>query len=98
MERYEETEEEIVEETEKLLYHKVTDEKGYRIRIQNGVYIIEGPFVERLLASVNIRDNESLKYFQRVVRKKGIIDELKQMGINDGDTVKMDELEFEYFD
>lgn len=98
LERYEETEEEIVEETEKLLYHKVTDEKGYKIRIQNGVYIVEGPFVERLLASVNIRDNESLKYFQRVVRKRGIIDELKQMGINDGDTVKMDELEFEYFD
>lgn len=91
-------EEEIVEEGEKLLYYKNTDEKGFNIKVEDGVYIVEGYFVERLLASVNLLDSDSVKYFQRVIRKRGIVDELKQMGINDGDTVKMGQIEFEYFD
>lgn len=98
LDTYDAYEEEMVEEGEKLLYYKNTDERGFDIKIENGVYIVEGKFVERLLASVNIFDSYSLKYFQRAIRKRGIVDELKQMGINDGDTVKMGQIEFEYFD
>lgn len=90
--------EEVVEDIEEILYHKNEDDKGYSIKVDKGIFIVEGQFVERLLASVNVQDSESLKYFQRVIRKRGIVDELKQMGIRDGDTVKMDKLEFEYFD
>lgn len=97
LENYKE-DEEIVEEAEELLYHKNTDERDFQIKIENDVYVVFGQFVERLLASVNLADSDSVKYFQRVIRKRGIIDELKRMGITDGDTVKMGELEFEYFD
>ena len=97
LESYEE-DEEIVEEADELLYHKNTDERDFQIKIENDVYVVFGQFVERLLASVNLSDSDSVKYFQRVIRKRGIIDELKNMGIKDGDTVKMGELEFEYFD
>lgn len=41
---------------------------------------------------------ESLSYFQKVLRKRGVIDELKELGIKDGDTVKINDFEFEYFD
>ena len=81
-----------------MLYHKNTDERDFQIKIENDVYVVFGQFVERLLASVNLSDSDSVKYFQRVIRKRGIIDELKNMGIKDGDIVKMGELEFEYFD
>lgn len=97
LESYEE-DEEIVEEADELLYHKNTDERDFQIKIENDVYVVFGQFVERLLASVNLSDSDSVKYFQRVIRKRGIIDELKNMGIKDGDIVKMGELEFEYFD
>ena len=90
--------EEPVEEIVDLLYHKNTDEKPFTIRKENRAYVVEGRLVDSLLASVNMEDNDSVKYFQKVLRKRGIVDELKQLGIKDGDTVKMNELEFEYYD
>lgn len=90
--------EEPVEEITELVYHKNTDEKQYNIRKENGVFVVEGKLVDQLLASVNLEDNDSIKYFQKVLRKRGIIDELKRLGVKDGDTVRMEELEFEYFE
>ena len=90
--------EEPVEEIEELVYHKNTDDKPFTVIKENGVYIVEGKLVEQLLASVNLDDNDSIKYFQKVLRKRGIVDELRQLGVKDGDTVKMGELEFEYFE
>jgi len=46
---------------------------------------------------VNFDNYESLQYFQRAIRRKGIVDALESMGINEGDTVRMYDLEFEYF-
>lgn len=89
---------EPVEEIEELLYDKTTEEKTFNIRIENGVYIVEGDFIDYLLSSVNLDDSDSIKYFQKVLRKRGIVDELKRLGVQDGDTVKMYDLEFEYFD
>ena len=93
-----EDEEEIVEVDKDLLYHKYMDKKDFEIKKENDIYVISGPLAERLLASVNMDDSDSVKYFQRVIRKRGIIDELKSMEINDGDTVKMGSIEFEYYD
>jgi GTP-binding protein len=90
--------EEPVEEIMDLLYHGNTGEKPFTIRKEDGVYIVEGNLVEQLLASVNLDDSDSVKYFQKVLRKRGIVDELRQLGVKDGDTVKMHELEFEYFE
>lgn len=90
--------EEPVEEIANIVYHKNKDEKPFQIQKDNGVFIVEGPFIEHLLKSTNMDDSDSVKYFQKVLRKRGIIDELKQLGVMDGDTIKMYELEFEYFD
>ena len=56
-----------------------------------------GP-VDRLLGRVNLEDYESLQYFQRAIRKMGIIDALKDAGIEDGDTVQMNDLEFDFIE
>jgi len=89
---------EPVEEIEELLYDKTTEQKTFKVRVENGVFIVEGDFIDYLLSSVNMDDSDSIKYFQKVLRKRGIVDELKRFGVQDGDTVKMYDLEFEYFD
>lgn len=68
----------------------------YEVRVEDGVYVVEGSFVDRLLASVNVNDPDSLKYFHKVLRNKGVLDELKELGIEDGDMVRLNDFEFEY--
>lgn len=88
-----------VAESEEKLYRFEDEEKAlFTIRREDNTYIIEGKFIERLVNSTNFDDTDSLAYFQKVLRKRGIVDELKKMGINDGDLVKIDEIEFEYYD
>lgn len=65
-------------------------EEGY------DVYIVEGTFVDRLLSAVNVNDADSLRYFHKVLRNKGIFDELREMGVKDGDMVRLNDFEFEY--
>lgn len=68
----------------------------YTIRQEGNTYIVEGSFVDRLLNSVNINDPDSLKYFHKVLRNKGVLDELMEMGIQDGDMVRLKDFEFEF--
>lgn len=68
----------------------------YDIRVEENTYIIEGSFVDRLLNAVNIHDADSLRYLHKVLKNKGIMDELKELGIQDGDMVRLNDFEFEY--
>jgi GTP-binding protein len=68
----------------------------YKITVEDNVYSIEGSFVDRLLQSVNIYDPDSLRYFHKVLKNKGIMDELRELGIQDGDIVRLDDFEFEF--
>lgn len=90
----------LVKEEEDNVEYDYGQERRTNINIekQNNQYIISGSSIDRLLASTNFDDPDSLKYFQRSLRKWGIIDELKKLGIGDGDLVKMNDFEFEYYD
>lgn len=77
----------------------IPEEKKFTYEInvtEDGVYEITGSFVDRLLNSVNINNPDSLRYFHKVLRNKGIIDELKAMGIQDEDVVRLNDFEFEF--
>lgn len=74
------------------------DEDSIIVRKENGEYIVEGTFVERLLESIYFDDRDSLRYFQSMIKKKGIVDELKELGIHEGDTVVICGHEFEFFE
>lgn len=67
-----------------------------KITKHDNVYIIEGEWLLKVVGSVNFEDDESLKYFQRVLRNGGVIDKLIKEGINEGDTVSIYDLEFDY--
>ena len=60
------------------------------------VWILEGEWLERLVRNVNFSDYESRMYFDRSLRNAGIYDRLEEMGINEGDTVSIFDIEFEY--
>jgi GTP-binding protein len=81
--------------TDEVVY-KVIDEEPYQINVVDGVYVIEGPWIRKLAGSVNFDDYESLQYFQRAIKKKGLIDELEAKGIQEGDTVRIYDIEFDY--
>lgn len=77
----------------------IPEEKRFTYEInevEEGIFEITGTFVDRLLTSVNVNDPDSLRYFHKVLRNKGIIDELKEMGIEDGDVVRLNDFEFEF--
>ena len=59
-------------------------------------FVVEGPYIEKLLRGINFEDDESLRYFQRSLRRKGIIDALREQGCGEGDPVRMYELEFDF--
>ncbi len=88
----------VTEEEGYFNLEKNNDTKGYEISMDDGVYVITGPFVDWVFRRINIHDNESLRYFQKILRSKGIIEELKGMGITDGDTVRMNDFEFDFIE
>lgn len=85
----------IPEKNEEVVYRAV-EEKPYEINNIDGVYVIEGPWIRKLAGSVNFDDHESLQYFQRTIKKKGLVEELEAMGIQEGDTVRIYDIEFDY--
>ena len=59
-------------------------------------WLVEGPWLQRLMGNVNFGDYESRMYFDKTLRESGLFQRLEKMGIQDGDTVSMYDLEFEY--
>ena len=66
------------------------------IQVYDDVWTIEGPWMERLIQNVNFSDYESRMYFEKVLRNAGVYRRLEDMGIKEGDTVSIYDLEFEY--
>ena len=90
--------EDVEEAEEKKVYILKKEEEGFSVRIENGVYVVEGPAVEKILRRANLEDNESLYYFQKSIRFLGVEDKLRQMGVKEGDTVKFMDWEMEWYD
>ena len=83
-------EEEIPEEKE--------DYDAFEIRLEQGVFIVSGPGMERLIESVNFDDQESLNWFHRTLRRLGVIDSLREAGAGEGSTVRIGEMEFDFIE
>ena len=66
------------------------------ITVEDGVYLVEGHWLQRLIANTNFGDYESRLWFDRMLRESGLFDRLEAMGIRDWDLVSMYNLEFEY--
>ncbi len=87
-----------VYQPEMILDEEITDGPDFTVSRDGEIYVVEGPYVEKLLRGVNFEDNESLQYFQRSLRRKGIIDALREAGCGEGDTVCVADVEFDFVD
>lgn len=83
---------------ETVLEHEnvVKNNRNFSIKKNGEEYIIEAEWLFNILKAADLEDYESLHYFQRVLKSSGIEDRLQKMGIKDGDTVRIFNLEFEY--
>lgn len=72
------------------------DRHEVKITVQDDVYFVEGEWLLQVMKSVNFDDYESVNYFQRVLTNGGVIDALREKGIEEGDTVSIYDLEFEF--
>jgi len=88
------SEDEMYIPEEKRFTYDITVQKN--VEEENNIYVINGTFVDRILSAINVNDADSLRYFHKVLRNKGIMDELREMGIKDGDMVRLNNFEFEY--
>lgn len=74
------------------------EEEGLHIELgEDGVFEVTGKALRRIMYSVNFDDMESLQYFQNAMESQGVFDKLREMGIDDGDLVRIYELEFEFY-
>ena len=89
--------EDLIEYEDKKVY-KLEEKDDYTIRKDDGKFVIEGEPVERIMRRVNIADNESLYYFQKNLDELGVNQRLKEMGIQEGDIVKIADYELEWED
>ena len=62
----------------------------------DGYWTVDGGWVDRLVQNTNFGDYESRMHFDRIMRQRGLFDKLEELGINEGDTVNVCGLEFEY--
>ena len=68
----------------------------FTVTVDDGIYYVEAEWLLKILSRLDLDDYESLQYFQRVLHSSGIIDALKERGIEEGDTVSIYDLEFDY--
>lgn len=75
----------------------IKNNEGFRItQPEDGLYVVEAGWFPKVLRGIDIEDYESLQYMQRVLEKSGVFDALREKGIQEGDTVSIYDIEFEY--
>lgn len=64
---------------------------------EDGVYVVEGPKIEKMLGYTNLDSEKGFQFFQKFLKETGILTDLEEAGIEEGDTVRMYGLEFDYY-
>lgn len=75
----------------------IRKDEGFKItQPEEGMFVVEAGWFPRVLRGIDVEDYESLQYMQRVLEKSGVFDALREQGIQEGDTVSIYDIEFEY--
>lgn len=75
---------------------EVADEP-FTVEVQDGMYVVEGPRIEKMLGYTNLDSEKGFEFFQKFLKENGILEQLEALGIEDGDTVRMYGLQFDYY-
>ena len=83
-------------------YTPVRDDKNSTFEVfydeKNDKYCVEGPKIEKMLGYTNLDSEKGFTFFQNFMEENGILEQLKALGINEGDTVKLYGWEFSYYE
>ena len=88
----------VVFEQEYDLEQETFKDEPYTVEYdeKEDMYVVEGPRIERMLGYTNLDSEKGFEFFQKFLRTSGIVDELEKLGIEEGDTVRMYGLQFDY--
>ena len=88
----------VVFEQEYDLEQETFKDEPYTVEYdeKEGMYVVEGPRIERMLGYTNLDSEKGFEFFQKFLRTSGIVVELEKLGIEEGDTVRMYGLQFDY--
>ena len=89
--------EEIVEIKQRKVY-TLEEQQEFTIVREDGMFVVDGPGVQKIMRRVNLEDNESMHYFQKCLEDLGVNKALKEAGVKEGDTVKVVDWELEWYD
>lgn len=89
----------VVYEPEYIVENEDFSEEPYTVAYdeKENMYVVEGPRIERMLGYTNLDSEKGFQFFQNFLKKSGILEELEALGIEEGDTVRMYELQFDYY-
>ena len=88
--------EDLIEIEQQPKVYTLEETEDVTVKKEDGIYIISGRVIEKLMRTVNLEDNESLHYFHKRLNELGVNEKLKQLGIKDGDTVQISDCELEW--
>ncbi|HRX07782.1 MAG TPA: GTPase ObgE [Candidatus Limiplasma sp.] len=86
-----------------LTYHEtdtaeLSHRNDFEVTMDGEVFVVSGTMIEYILDSVNFDDEESMNWFHRALRDRGVIDALQKAGAVEGSTVRIDNMEFDFID
>ena len=84
-----------IESDESFTYTK-SGNLGFEIYMDGEAYVVVGSLVDMLCRNVSLDDPDSMTYFQKILREKGVISKLREMGIKENDTVVVGDVEFDF--
>ena len=86
----------FAEEQEEI--SRLEEGDGIEIKLQpDGTYWVGGPVIDKMLGFTHLESEKGFDFFQRFLRERGIIQRLEDMGIQEGDTVQVGDIAFEYY-
>jgi GTP-binding protein len=75
---------------------ELTADEPFEIHVENGIYVISGERVERLAQMTDFDSDEALARFEQILAKMGVEKKLRELGVHEGDTVRIAGVEFDY--
>ncbi len=90
--------EELYEKEERVVYELEDKKDEYEVNKTKDGFEVKGKAIERLIGRINIDDNESMYYFHKCLDNLGVNKKLKSIGIKEGDIVKIENYEFEWYE
>ena len=75
----------------------IYEDLPYTVEKEDDIYVVEGPKIEKMLGYTNLDSEKGFQFFQKFLKDTGILEELEAKGVQEGDTVRMYGLQFDYY-